>query len=136
MSIQWTPKMDAMLGKDVDAVIALKLGVSTASVYHRRLRLGIESCVSRVTESDLDAAILSKRHGISQMARKFQVPQSYVLSRMRSLNVRGRPSQSSAMFRRVDWSLSNSDIAKVLGVSREYVRQKRILLGKVNHAKG
>jgi len=44
--IQWTPDMDALLGTDIDRVVAHQLGLKIAQVQKRRDSLGIAPCHS------------------------------------------------------------------------------------------
>jgi hypothetical protein len=43
----WTDKEDALLGTDIDRVIAAKLKRSSTAVSNRRVKLGIPSAKSR-----------------------------------------------------------------------------------------
>jgi len=46
MKVNWTPKMEAMLGTDTDWLIAMRLGIEDHQVSSRRRRLGIgPACV-------------------------------------------------------------------------------------------
>src|SRR4051812_26850366 len=78
--VKWTPRLDALLGKSPDAVVAAVAGCSGESVRRRREHLGVDACRAERawtpaavellgTAPDVDVA---RKLGVSRVAVRIQ----------------------------------------------------------------
>lgn len=132
----WSAKIESRLGQVPDAVVAKELGITRAAVHARRKKLGIPAArFATANTAEVDRRILSGE-AATTIAADLGVSVNLCRRRRRELGAKYvKPTKID--WRSADWSKSNAEIARSLGVSQQQVsamRQRRLPLSSLARA--